>query len=169
MDFLASINEPLLSRYIKRANRLMNSVMNNIFGLVSCLFSPLFFLKFFFKDLYMFNFYLICKLTLYTHKKQQILYTFAQKKKKLYKFCKCVQHLPIFMCLQYKFTLYVQCIFLYIKRINGKSYSNFAIVVFVCSIFTVLLAAFFFVCECIKLQQVCYIIFGLSNSRYFTL
>ena len=38
------------------------------------------------------------------HTKSSKYYIHLQKKN-LYKFCKCVQHLPIFMCLQYKFTL----------------------------------------------------------------
>ena len=95
----------------------MNSVMNNIFGLVSCLF-PLFNFFFFFlissssptwfdliffllKDLYMFTF--TCNVSLHCiHTKSRKYYIHLQKKKK--KNCTNL-HLPIFMCLQYKFTM----------------------------------------------------------------
>ena len=97
--------------YIKSANRLMNSVMNNIFGLVTCLF-PLFF-PFKFTNLVWACFFLLkdficllftCNVSLHCihTKNSKIIYICN---KYLYKFCKCVQHLLIFMCLQYKFTL----------------------------------------------------------------
>ena len=99
--------------YIKRANRLMNSVMNNIFDLVTCLFPPFFSFKFtnlvwafFFSfkgSLYVY--FSTCNVSLHCIHPKSWNIIYICKKKKLYKFCKCVQYLPIFMCLQYKFTL----------------------------------------------------------------
>ena len=90
----------------------MNSIMNGIFGLVTYLFPHFFSFQvhqlslrfFFFKgSLYVYFVLVMYAYIVYTQKVANTTYIY--KKKKMYNFCKCVQHLPIFMCLQYKFTL----------------------------------------------------------------
>ena len=64
-------------------------------------------LCFFFFFLRSFYVYFVLAMQVYIVNTQKwlILYTFAQKMVNIVQICKCVQNLPIFLCLQYKFTL----------------------------------------------------------------